>query len=267
MKCRLTDSIARALIPAGVAVAGLPMAFATETGLPAESVDQPADTGSTPPSASAHPKPPALDPIAERLKYLHDRLGITPGQEPLWADLARVMQDNAKAVTPLIRERLQVTKNRTAVETLDIYERLGEAQLEGLKNFLAAFRALYDKLSDQQKKIADVIFRTSPLSMFGTIPEPPQELAELPPSSVPASGAYPPSFEPLPYPSYAYYPWLYNPRVTGPALGIGTSFLLFPGPHHHPVFLHAGPPHAFHNYTGAPHAFHPFVGAAPGFHR
>jgi LTXXQ motif family protein len=262
-----------------MAVAGLPMASAAETGLPAETAEAPADVASTPPSATAHPKQPVFDPIAERLKYLHDRLRITPAQEPLWADLARVMQDNAKAVAPLIREQLQVTKNRTAVETLDIYERLGEVQLEGLKNFLAAFRALYDQLSDQQK-IADVIFRTSPLSMVGSIPEPPRELVELPPSSPATLGAYPPSFEPLPYPPYAYhpaypyypyYPWPYYPWVAGPLFGLGTSFFLFPGPYHHYVFLrshlHAGPPHAFHNYARAPHAFHPFVGAAPGFHR
>jgi LTXXQ motif family protein len=238
---RLTRSVARILVPAGMAVAALPMTPAAETGLPAETADAPAGTAST--------YPPTIDPIAERLKYLHDRLRITPAQEPLWADLARVMQDNAKAVAPLIRERREVTKNRTAVETLDIYERLGEVQLEGLKNFLAAFRALYDKLSEQQKKVADVIFRTSPLSMVGGIPEPPQELAELPPS-----------IQPLPYPPYEYYPWPYYPWGVG-LFGLGTSFFLFPRPYRYHVFL------PFHLHARLPHAFHPFVGAAPGFHR
>jgi periplasmic protein CpxP/Spy len=120
---RLTRNVTCMLVPVGMAVAALPMSPAAEAGLPTETADEPAGTASIPPSATT--RPPAIDLIAERLKYLHDRLRITPGQEPLWADLARVMQDNAKAVAPLITERLQATKNRTAVETLDIYERLG----------------------------------------------------------------------------------------------------------------------------------------------
>ncbi len=267
MMRRLTHSVARILVPAGMAVAGLVMAPAVETGPLAETAGAPADSPSTPPSVTTRPPQPAFNPIVERLKYLHDRLRITPAQEPLWADLARVMQDNAKAMAPLIRERLQVTKNRTAVETLEIYERLGEVQLEGLKNFVAAFQALYDKLSDQQKKIADVIFRSSPLSMIGGVPEPSQELAELPPSRMSALRAYPPSYEPLPYGSYAHYPpyfaYPYYPNypwVAGPLLGLGTAFFVLPSPYHHHVFL------PFHVHAGPPHAFHPFVGATPGFH-
>lgn len=256
---RLTHSVARMLVPAGMAVASLPMAPAAEAGLPSETADAPPAIAPTSPSATTHPQQPAFDPIAERLKYMHDRLRITTAQEPLWADLARVMQDNAKAVAPLIKEHRQVTKNRTAVETLDIYKRLGEVQLEGLRNFLSAFGALYDKLSDQQKKIADVMFRTSPLSMVGGIPELPQDLVELPRSSPPTSGAYPPSLEPLPSPSAYYPPYPYSPYypwVAGPLFGLGTSFF-FPKPFLHP----------FHFHAGLPHAFRPFVGAASGFHR
>jgi len=246
-----------------MAVTGMVMASAAETGPPAETAEAPAGSASTHPSAPTHPQQPTFNPITERLKYPHDRLRITPAQEPLWANLARVMQDNAKAMTPLIRERVQVTKNTTAVEMLEIYERLGEVQLERLKNFRAAFQALYDKLSDQQKRIADAIFRTGPLGMIGGIPESPQELVELPPSSIPALGAYPPSYEPLPSPPYrGYYSYFpYYPWVAGPPFGLGTAFFLSPRPFHRHVFL------PFHLHAGPPLAVHPFVGAAPGFHR
>jgi hypothetical protein len=53
-----------------------------------------------------------------------------------------VTASGARCLAKNTRERLQVTKKRTAVETLGIYERLGEVQLEGPENFLAAFRAL-----------------------------------------------------------------------------------------------------------------------------
>ena len=53
------------------------------------------------------PNKPPVDPLAERIRYLHDRLRITRAQEPLWDDVARVMRDNADAVAPLIKERVQ----------------------------------------------------------------------------------------------------------------------------------------------------------------
>ena len=167
------------------------------------------------------------------------------------------------AIEPLARERLQPTPNRTAVETLRLYEKLGEVQMDGLKNFLAAFQALYDALSDQQKKIADVLLRTSPLSMVGSIPALPEQLFELPPSTAYAYQALPPLPGPsdylsyqygLPYPAYPYYP----PWIIGPPVGLGPSaFLLVPRrlPHRAFVPFHPsvrrGVPHA-----GAPHAHH-----------
>lgn len=261
MMCHLAHSVARALaagiLPISTALAslsiGVPLAHAQDT------IDAPQDTPAPPGRANAptqqdHAKQPAFDPIDERLKYLHDRLRITPAQEPLWANIARVMRENAKAVAPLARERLQPTKKRTAIDTLDIYEKLGEVQLQGLKDFLAAFQPLYDSLSDDQKKIADVIFRTGPLSMIGSIPELPEQLVELPPAGSYALGAYPPAAGALPYPSneyytpypaYPYYPY-YLPWTPGPFIGLGSSFFLFPRhsyhyhEYHHHVFV---PPH------------------------
>jgi hypothetical protein len=210
---------------------------------------------------------PAFDPTAERLKYLHDRLRITPAQEPLWANVAQSLRENAKAVAPLARERLQATPDRTAVETLGIYEKLGEVQMEGLKRFVAAFQALYTALSDQQKKIADVLFRTSPLGMVGSIPEFPEQLFELPLGTVHDFGGYPlsppqPIYPPyeygLPYPAYSYYPY-YPAWIPSPPIGLGSPFfLLVPRHyHHHRIFLPPRPP--FH--VGVPPAW------APGMQR
>jgi hypothetical protein len=256
-----------ATLPVGIVLFGLSGAASRAqeaTGPPSDRSDAAQDTASpskpsNPPAKQDRAKQPAFDPIAERIKYLHDRLRITPEQELLWANLAQVMRDNAKAIEPLARDRLQSTPNRTAVETLGIYEKLGETQMDGLKKFIAAFQALYDALSDQQKKIADVLLRTSPLSMVGTIPALPDQLFELPPGSAyaslvllpsPGPSVYPPYQYALPYPAYPYYP----PWIVGFPLGLGPSvFLLVPRrfpprvfvPSHRPA--HSGVPH-----VGAP---------------
>src|SRR3954452_15583272 len=258
----VTRMFAALALPVGIAFVSLSgvasRAQGADTRSPPDRIDTAQEIAT--PSRSANPpaqqdrtRHPAFDPIAERLKYLHDRLRITPAQEPLrttpaeeplWPNLAQVMRENAKAIEPLAKQRLQPMPNRTAVETLSIYEKLGEVQMDGLKKFLSAFQALYNGLSDQQKKIADVLFRTSPLSMVGSIPALPEQLFAPPSSTVYAYNALPPlpgqpvypSYQySLPYPAYPYYP----PWALGPPIGLGSSFFLL-GPrhfHHHRSFV------------------------------
>lgn len=254
----VTRTFAALALPMGIAFVGLSgvasRAQGAITGLPPDKIDTTQDSATPSRSANApaqqdRTRQPAFDPIAERLKYLHDRLRITPAQEPLWTNLAQVMRENAKAIEPLAKQRLQPTPNRTAVETLSIYEKLGEVQMDGLKKFLSVFQALYNGLSDQQKKIADVLFRTSPLSMVGSIPALPEQLFEPPSSTVYAYNALPPLPEQPAYPSYGYslpypaYPY-YPPWALGPPIGLGSSFFLL-GPrhfHHHRSFVPFRPP-------------------------
>lgn len=220
----------------------------------------PASSGT--PAQHGHGKASAFDPVAARIRYLHDRLRITPTQEPLWNKLAQVLRENAAAVAPLANERLHPTPDRTAVETLGLYQKLGEVQMAGLNKFVAAFQALYDVLSAHQKKIADVLFRTSPLSLVGSIPELPWQLYELPPASRDAYGAplQEPGEVPYPvydggplYPAYPYYP-PYRAWIPGVPIGLGTPFfLLAPRLHHGRPWLRGYRPFR----AGAPYAWTP----------
>lgn len=190
-------------------------------------------------------KQPLFDPIEERIKYLHDRLRITPAQEPLWDNVGQVMRENARAVAPLIKERFQSAQSGTAIDNLGSYEKLGEAQLDGLKKFITAFQALYDSLSGDQKKIADSVFRLGPLSMVGGIPALPEALVTPAPyryyQSYPIFPAYP-SYPPYPsnlhYPFYSYYPY-YRPWIWGPP--VGASFFFIHRHHHHHPFRPPSP--------------------------
>lgn len=214
----------------------------------------------TPPSAPAEPPPPPEnranrplpDPIVERIKYLHDRLRITAAQEPLWAKVAEVMRENATTLAPFIKDRVQSAEHGSAIETLQSYEKLGQAQLDDLKKFIDAFQALYDGLSATQKKIADFIFRLGPLAMIGGIPQAAEALIAPGPNEYappyPAYASVPPSYSGYAYaPGYAYAePYGYYPWFWGAPLAISPFFF-----HRH--FFHGPFVHGFH----APiHAFH-----------
>lgn len=201
------------------------------------------------PTQENHARQPPFDPIAERIKYLHDRLRITQAQEPLWANVAQVMRNNAEAVTPLVKERLRSAQSGNAIDALGSYEKLGEAQLDGLKKFIAAFQALYNSLSDDQKKIADSVFRLGPLSMVGGIPELAEQLFTPAPyhyyPSYPIFPAYPAYAYYPPYPYHPYYPYYrypyYSPWFWGPPIGFGASFFFVHRHHRHHGFLPPGP--------------------------
>jgi hypothetical protein len=132
----------------------------------------PAQETAAPSAGAETPTAPVPDPVAGRIKYLHDRLRITPEQEPLWAEVAQTIRDNVRDVAPLLKERFRATTSGSALDVLHSYEMLGEVQLDRLKKFIAAFEPLYAGLSDGQKKIADAVLRQGPLdTMIGGIPE------------------------------------------------------------------------------------------------
>jgi protein CpxP len=155
------------------------------------------DTGAPTPENDGRPASP--DPMAQSINYLHGWLRITPAQEPLWANLTQVMHDNATALVPLLRERFQATQSGNAIEMLGAGEKLDAAQLDGLRKFIAAFQALYDSMSGEQKKIADHVFRRSQFSEEPAALSPilPTYPSAPPPSDYatnPAYPAYPPGY-------------------------------------------------------------------------
>ena len=242
MMNRLASSVACVLLSAilrgGPAFVGWPTAAAqqSDSAGPAGTTksDQAESVGATPIQGNQAGQP-ALDPLAQRIRFLHERLGVTPAQEPLWANLVQVMRENANAVTPLLKLRFQTAKNGTAIDSLVTYEKLTEAQLDGLRKFIAAFQALYNGLSDSQKKVADVLF------LLPRLPEPlvAPYAYYPPPATSPVYPTYPY------YPLYSYYPY-YNSLLLSSPLTVAPFFFF----HHHaglvpPRTPRAGLPPAF----------------------
>ena len=99
------------------------------------------------------------DSAEARIKYLHDKLEITPAQEDAWNKVALVMQENAEKITALVKDRVEKAKTMTAVDDLNSYAEIAGAHEDGTKKLIPIFKSLYDSMSDSQKKVADKEFR------------------------------------------------------------------------------------------------------------
>ena len=102
------------------------------------------------------------DRVEMRIKDMHARLKITQAQEDQWAKVAEVMRDNARSMDALTMARHENAKTMTAVDDLRSYGEITDAHAEGIKRLTPVFAALYDEMSDAQKKEADTLFRHGP---------------------------------------------------------------------------------------------------------
>lgn len=113
-------------------------------------------------SSQAMSSPASSDATAveARIKELHRKLHITAAQKPQWDNLAQVMRDNAQAMSDLKKQRAADAQAMNAVDVVKSYESVIEAHEDGMKKFVPPFEALYNTMSDAQKKTADSLFRT-----------------------------------------------------------------------------------------------------------
>jgi hypothetical protein len=145
----------KAILPALAVVATL-AGTAGIGALSAQDADAQATTAA--PTGQARPEH-RFDPsrhIEGRIAFLKAELKITDSQAPLFDKVAQVMRDNAKERAQLHQQRrADRDKPKTAVESLEARARFGELRTQQTQRFLAAFKPLYDGLSDQQKQTAD----------------------------------------------------------------------------------------------------------------
>jgi hypothetical protein len=106
-----------------------------------------------------HAKRPHASHIEGRLAFLKTELKITDAQTAQWNAFADVLRQNDKARRDRF-EHMGGTRGQetTALERLERRERASEAQSQELKQYVAAFRPLYQALNDEQKKTADDLF-------------------------------------------------------------------------------------------------------------
>jgi periplasmic protein CpxP/Spy len=125
--------------------------------------------GAVPPPAAAA-SPLAGHPVAgknaeerveRRIRELHSQLQITPAEESQWNEFAQVMRENARDMDQAFMLRAQQFPRMNAVQNMQSYEQISEEHAQRVQKLLPAFQKLYDVMPDQQKRVADQVFRAN----------------------------------------------------------------------------------------------------------
>ena len=102
----------------------------------------------------------AVEYTEAQIKKLQSTLNITEAQEPLWNKLTQVMRENAKEMDAINKGRAENTEPMNAVEHMKFHSQITQSHLAQINKLIPPFEAFYDSLSDQQKNITDMVFRT-----------------------------------------------------------------------------------------------------------
>ena len=118
---------------------------------PGQETQQPGNVPAQPPGGP-------IERVEIRISNLHEKLRITPAQEPQFKAYADMMRSNAQAMQALLQQEVQDAE-ATAVNVLRSYERLTATHAEAMTKLVPIFETLYISLSEEQKKVADKIFQ------------------------------------------------------------------------------------------------------------
>jgi periplasmic protein CpxP/Spy len=97
--------------------------------------------------------------VEQRITDLHAKLQITPAQQPQWDQFIQVMRDNAQSMDQTFQQRVQAMPTMTATANMQSYALLASTNAQDVQKLVPAFQALYDTMSDTQKRTADQVFR------------------------------------------------------------------------------------------------------------
>lgn len=135
----------------------------------AQSSQSPAAQTATPPPAAAG-SPMAGHPVAgknaeerveRRIKELHAQLHITAAEEPQWNLFAEVMRQNARDIDQVLMQRAEQFPTMNALQNMQSYSQLAEQHAQRVQKLVPAFENLYNAMPEQQKQLADQLFRAN----------------------------------------------------------------------------------------------------------
>src|SRR6202040_3542466 len=95
------------------------------------------------------------------IKQLHAQLRITPAEQLQWDQFAQVMRENAREMDQAFMQRAQQYPTMNAVENMQSYEQISEEHAQRVQRLVPTFQKLYDAMPDQQKRLADQVFRAN----------------------------------------------------------------------------------------------------------
>jgi periplasmic protein CpxP/Spy len=103
----------------------------------------------------------AQERVEQRIKELYSQLRITPAERPQWDQFAQVMRDNARDMDQTWLQRVNHVESMNAVQNMQSYEQLAEQHAQHVQKLVPAFQNLYNVMSEQQKQLADQVFRAN----------------------------------------------------------------------------------------------------------
>ncbi len=155
-------SIFRAAILAVLAAPMLDAPAFAQAGTPAA----PLGAGPAPAAEPAPASEPALPKavsarVEQHIRQLHRELGITPAQQPQWDQFAQVMRNNAAEINQAFTDRAGKVSAMNATDNMQSYAQLAQVHATNMQKLATAFQSLYGSFPDQQKLVADGVFRKS----------------------------------------------------------------------------------------------------------
>src|SRR5271165_2961968 len=138
--------------------------------LPAAALGQSGQSSAptTPPAAASSPIAPQpvsgksmQERVENHIKQLHAQLHITPAEQPQWDQFAQVMRENARDMDQAFMQRAQQYPTMNAMQNMQSYEQIAEAHAQHLQKLVPAFDNLYNAMPEEQKKLADQVFRAN----------------------------------------------------------------------------------------------------------
>ncbi|HEU0219166.1 MAG TPA: Spy/CpxP family protein refolding chaperone [Stellaceae bacterium] len=162
MKIKLSSQLASVAVAALLSMPGAAMAQSAKAPatLP-QAAAPPAGVAASPSMAQHAPNGKTMqERVEHRINELHAQLKITPAEQKQWDNFAAVMRDNAKAMDDAFMQRAQQYPQMNAVQNMQSYEQIAEAHAQHLQKLVPAFQDLYNAMPDQQKQLADQVFRS-----------------------------------------------------------------------------------------------------------
>jgi periplasmic protein CpxP/Spy len=155
----LSNHLASAALAGLLALPGAALAQSAQS--PGTQVATPPPTPNTTSPIAGHPVggKNAEERVENRIKELHAQLHITPAEEPQWNQFAEVMRENAREMDQTLTQRAQQFSTMNAVQNLQSYAQLAEAHAQRVQKLVPAFENLYNAMPEQQRQLADQVFR------------------------------------------------------------------------------------------------------------
>jgi periplasmic protein CpxP/Spy len=132
--------------------------------LPATAFAQASSPAPSP--AAGTPASPALpaavaSKVEQHIKELHDQLGVTPAEQPQWDQFADVMRGNAAQMNEVFANRAGKVTSMSAADNMQSYAQVAQVHATNMQKLASAFQSLYNTFPDEQKQVADGVFRNN----------------------------------------------------------------------------------------------------------